>query len=285
MKKVLLTVLVAAGAGVCPVEAQTFSGRLSDSMCGASHSAKAAAGSLSERQCIFECVKALATFVLVDENKQVIPIANPDAAGLPLYAGRLVRITGERKRDAIFVSKVEAIPAHLHLGHVVTNWRDTPGTRGFLPVAVDEARTAVMHARLASSAADLDGIKLHAAHVVHALDPSAEPKGPGAGYGVKRAATGALQHLELAIKSEGASASVHTHAAHISAPLKGVIERTDQALAVAQKIRAATDASEAAKLAGELSALMGEIAEKDLHQAQAHMELMLKAEGIFGAPR
>lgn len=290
MRTILFAVAIivgtGAGPGIDPVWAQqTFSGRLSDSKCGASHTSMATAGRLSERQCIFDCIKALATFVLVDENQQVIPIANQDVAGLPLYAGRPVRITGERKGDAIFVAKVEAIPAHLHLGHVVTNWRDTPGTRGFLPVAVDEARTAMTHAKLASTAADLDGITLHAAHVVHALDPTVEPKGPGAGYGVKKAAAGALQHLELAIKSEGATASVRTHTAQILPSLKDVIQRTDQALAIAQKVRAATDRAEASTLAGELSALIAEISGKGLLQAQTHMEMMLKAEGIFGAPR
>ena len=108
------------------------------------------AGGLTDRECLFACIKALAKYVLVDENDQVLPIANQDAMGLPLYAGRPVKLTGERKGDAIFVTKVEAIPAHLHLGHVMTNWRDTPGTRGFLPVAVDEARVAVLHAGLAA---------------------------------------------------------------------------------------------------------------------------------------
>ena len=37
---------------------QVFSGRLSDSMCGASHQMKAA-GKMSERECRFECIKAL----------------------------------------------------------------------------------------------------------------------------------------------------------------------------------------------------------------------------------
>ena len=39
---------------------QIWSGRLSDSMCGASHHAKATAGNMSERECIFECIKGLA---------------------------------------------------------------------------------------------------------------------------------------------------------------------------------------------------------------------------------
>ena len=96
-----------------PVTAQqTFTGRLSDSLCGASHQTKAAAGGLADRECLFACTKALATYVLVDENNKMLPIANQDAMGLPLYAGRPVKLTGERKGDAIFVTKVEAgIPA------------------------------------------------------------------------------------------------------------------------------------------------------------------------------
>src|SRR4029079_8257147 len=104
------------------------------------------AGGLTDRECLFACIKGLAKYVLVDENHQVWPIANQDAMGLPLYAGRPVKLTGERKDDAIFVAKIEAIPAHLHLGHVMTNWRDTPGTRGFLPVAIDEAPVAALNA-------------------------------------------------------------------------------------------------------------------------------------------
>src|SRR5207244_11758232 len=148
---------------------------------------------LTDRECLLACINALAKYVLVDAEGQVLAIANQDAMGLPLYAGRPVRITGERTGDTIVVAKIEAIPAHLHIGHVMTNWRDTPGSRGFLPVAVDEARVAVLHAGLAVNSANLDDIKLHAGHVLHALDPAVERAGPGAGYGVRKAAAGALQ--------------------------------------------------------------------------------------------
>src|SRR6266850_683510 len=226
--------LLLAFAAVMPVAAQqTFTGKISDSMCGASHPARAAAGELTDRQCLLACIKGLATYVLVDQNNQVLPIANQDAIGLPLYAGRPVKLTGERQGDAIFVTKVEAIPAHLHIGHVMTNWRDTPGTRGFLPVAVDEARVAGLHARLAAKAASLDEITLHAGHVLNALDPSVEPKGPGAGYGVKKAAAGALQHLEFAAresKTGGATENITTHAAQVSSSLSHVLQLVDQAI-------------------------------------------------------
>jgi hypothetical protein len=239
---------------------------------------------VTERQCILACIKALSKWVLVDQNGQVTPIANQDAMGLPLYAGRPVRLTGERKGDAIFVTRVEAIPAHLHLGHVMTNWRDTPGTRGFLPVAIDEARVAVLHAKLGAKGS-LDDMKLHAGHVLHALDPALEPKGPGAGYGTKKAAAGALQHLEFAAKAEGATDSVTTHASQVSASLTAALQSIDRAIAGAQQIRATSDAAEAARLAADLVALATRLADEELPQAHTHMSSMLKAEGILGAPR
>jgi hypothetical protein len=264
---------------------QAFTGRISDSTCGASHQSKAAASGLTDRQCLLACIKVLSKYVLVDRNNQVIPIANQDAMGLPLYAGRPVTITGERKGDAVWVTKVEAIPAHLHLGHVMTNWRDTPGGRGFLPVAVDEARVAVLHAGLAVKSASLDDMKLHAGHVLHALDPAVEPKGPGAGYGIKKAAAGALQHLDLAAKAEGATANITTHAAQVSSSLSATLGLVDQGIAAAQKIRAATDATGAAGPAADLAALTRRIADEGLQPAQTQMELILKGEGLFGVPR
>jgi hypothetical protein len=285
--KTILTwaLLLALATTVIPAAAQeTFTGRLSDSTCGTSHQAKSAAG-LTDRQCLIACIKALAKYVLVDRNAQVLPIANQDAMGLPLYSGRPVRITGELRDGAVFVTKVEAIPAHLHIGHVMTNWRDTPGSRGFLPVAVEEARIAVQHARLAATSTALDDIKLHAAHVLHALDPAVEPKGPGAGYGVRKAAASARQHLDLATAADGATASITTHAAAVSSSLSDVLQWVDQAVASGQRILAATDAVGAAGQAADLAALTLRIGDEGLQQAQTHMGLMLKAEGLVGMPR
>jgi hypothetical protein len=188
-------------------------------------------------------------------------------------------------------------PAHNHIGHVMTNWKETPGTQGFLPVAVADAKVAVTHAGFMQKSPDnLDSIKLHAGHVLNALDPSLEPKGPGSGFGLKRAAAGAMQHIQLAAKSEGASKGVQTHADHVTASLTNVGQWTDQAIATAQKLRAATSASEAAPLIAELIAQLNMIssgidANKDgsigwqpgeggLAQAQTHMGLMMKGEGL-----
>ncbi len=284
MQRAFYGVLMIALATVVSAAAQQgFSGRLSDSTCGASHEAKA--GGLSDRQCLLACVRALAKYVLVDQHNQVIPIANQDAMGLPLYAGRPVKLTGESRGDAVFVTKVEAIPAHVHLGHVMTNWKDTPGMRGFLPVAADEARVAVLHANLAAKGAGVNDITLHVGHVLHALDPALEPNGPGAGYGVRKAAAGAQQHLDLAAKAEGATTDISTSGAQVSRSLTSVLQWVDHAVAAAQKARTAADAAEAARAAADLAALARRISDEGLAQARTQMDRLLKTEGLLGAPR
>jgi hypothetical protein len=262
---------------------QTFTGRLSDAKCGASHPVRAA--SETDRQCALACITALHKYVLVDRENKVVPIANQDAMGLPLYAGRPVRITGDMRGDVVFVAKVEATPAHLHIGHVMTNWRDTPGARGFLPVAVDEGVVALQHARLAAGSARLEDVHLHAGHVLHALDPGVEPKGPGAGYGVKKAVAGATQHLGFAVTAEGATADVATQATAVLALLASVTQRVDQAIATAQRVRSATDMATASSAAADLVAMTERIAVEGLEPARTHMHQLLKAEGLLGAPR
>ena len=188
-------------------------------------------------------------------------------------------------------------PAHTHIGHVMTNWKDTPGMSGFLPAAAADAKIAAIDAALAAKTPDnLDAMKTHAGHVLNALDPTLVAKGPGSGYGVKKAATGALQHIGLAAKSEGASANVKTHTTHVSASLEDVVKWTDEAIGTAQKIQASTSAAEASKLVTDLVAQTNAInsgmdANKDgnigwqtgeggLAQAQTHMGLMMKGEGM-----
>jgi hypothetical protein len=190
-----------------------------------------------------------------------------------------------------------ANPAHTHIGHVMTTWKDTPSMMGFLPAAVADAKVAAAHAGLAAKSPDnLDAMKMHAGHVLNALDPTLMAKGPGSGYGVKKAAAGALQHIGFAAKAETASAAVKTHATHVSASLDDVIKWTDEAIGTAQKIQASTSAPEAAKLVTQLVEQTNAIAngidankdgtigwqtgEGGLAQAQTHMALMMKAEGL-----
>src|SRR6185503_14912602 len=114
--------------------------------------------------------------------------------------------------------------------------------------------------------------------VLHALDPTVEVKGPGAGYGVKKAALGARQHLDLAAGAEGASPGLTADATQVSSALANVIRSVDQAIAAAQNARALSDSAGALRAATDLAALVV-VVDQGLEQAQARMEAILKAEG------
>jgi hypothetical protein len=280
-----LSAVLIGAATISSAAQQAFSGRISDSTCGLSHAAKSSAAGQTDRQCLLACIDALAKYVLVDEAGHVVPIANQDAMGLPLYAGRPVKVTGDADGGAITVARLEAIAAHLHLLHVMTNWRDTPGARGFLPVAIDQARAAALHAGLAAKGSSLDDIKAQAGEALQALDPAIESRGADTSYGVRKAVAGALQHLEQAVKGEGATPNIITRAAAVSSSLADAQRLVDEAIAAAQGARAATERADAAARALQLAAITARLATGSLTDAQTQMNAMLEAEHLLGAPR
>lgn len=184
-----------------------------------------------------------------------------------------------------------------HIGHVTTMFNGTPMNQGLLPTAVAEAKIAAQHAALAMKATgNLDQMKLHAGHVLHALDPTIEAAGPGLGYGLKRAAMGVAQHVGLAAKVEGASKGVMTHSNHVATSANNVVKWSDELIGVAREIRAASNASQVNAHLPHLNAvaqqlLAGVDANRDgsvgwqegeggLQQAETHMGLMMKGEGL-----
>jgi hypothetical protein len=180
-----------------------------------------------------------------------------------------------------------------HIGHVMESFNGTPMNMGLLPTAMAEAKVAAQHAGLAAKATTLAMIQTHAGHVINAIDPTVVAQGPGLGYGVKKAATGAATHADLAGKAPEANAGVKMHAMHVNTAAKNAAAKADEVVAIAQKIRASTSMDEAAKLAAEMQMKAEQITsgvdadkngtiswdapEGGLMQAQAHMELMKKA--------
>jgi hypothetical protein len=191
----------------------------------------------------------------------------------------------------------QANPAHTHVGHVMDGFSGTPNGQGLLPTAQAEAAIAAQHAGFAArDPENLAAMKQHAAHVLHALDPSRIAQGPGLGYGVKRAAEGVAAHIGLAGSSDGASANVGTHAQHVAASARTVVARADEAIEVAVRIEAAATAAEAAPLVAQLHALTTRIVEGHdangdgrvtweegeggLQHVEQHMNLLRSAEGL-----
>lgn len=195
------------------------------------------------------------------------------------------------------VVKVPAGAVGMHIGHVVNSFRDTPAEQGLLPTALAEARIAIVHAGLAARApTNLDAMKTHAGHVINAVDPTVMAVGPGLGYGVKKAAMGMATHIELAAKAEGASANVIAHSTHVAMSARNTVLRSDQVVALAQRIQAATSAADAAPLVTQLVTLTQQLVagadangdgkvtweqgEGGLQQAQDHLILMLAGEHL-----
>jgi hypothetical protein len=86
---------------------QTWSGKISDSACGAKHEEAAEnEGVMPDRDCTQACVRGGSKYVLVVDGK-VFQIANQDNKDLAAHAGHAVKMTGELKGNTITVSKIE----------------------------------------------------------------------------------------------------------------------------------------------------------------------------------
>lgn len=190
---------------------------------------------------------------------------------------------------------VPAGPVGVHIGHVVNAFGDTPNGQGLLTTAMAEARIAAQHATLAMrQPGNLDYMKTHAGHVINALDPTIVAAGPGLKYGLRKATTGVVTHIELAAGAQGASPNVITHARHVATSARNTLARADQLVALAQKVQAATTASEAAALVSQMASLADQLiagadanadgkitweqGEGGLQQCDEHVKLMLAAE-------
>jgi hypothetical protein len=101
------------GAGSRPAAAeQTWSGAISDSMCGVSHAAMSSNGAkVTDRDCTVACVSYQTAdspkFVFVSQGK-VYPIANQKFGGLARYAGQPISLTGDLNNGTITVSRIDA---------------------------------------------------------------------------------------------------------------------------------------------------------------------------------
>ena len=205
-------------------------------------------------------------------------------------------------------------PVHAHIMRVMTSSNDTPGTKGLLPTAIEDADIVVEQMERADLEGRINDFVLYGGYVLNALDPGAETDAllktayarlpttylkieiPGTGYGLKKAIAGALRHVQLAAKTEGASDNVKTHSTHVTASLENVAKWTDAAIAIARKLLVAKDVGDGQPLVDELVGLAGQIAtghdanndaqigwqtgEGGLRQAHTHMRLMMKGEGM-----
>ena len=104
MKSMMLGVVLSVlGVGGVLAADQTWTGAISDKMCGANH--KSMGAKMTDRECTQACAKGGAPYVLLSGGK-VYQLTNHDA-DLQIHAGHTVNLTGELKGDTIRVSKIE----------------------------------------------------------------------------------------------------------------------------------------------------------------------------------
>jgi hypothetical protein len=154
---------------------------------------------------------------------------------------------------------VESSPeARAHIEHALQAFPATPDGSGLIDTAVADARVALLHAGLAASdLGDLNNMKLHVRHVLHAVDPEQVDGGPGSGYGAMKAAEEAAKHIELAAQAEGASEQVRTHASHIATSSRNAAERMERIASMAAEVEGVASPSVAAPLVQEIEELAG----------------------------
>jgi len=105
----LATLLMALVPLFTMAATKTWTGKIGDSMCGATHKmvkeheqkgeiSKTAPAADKDRECTVACVKAGGKYILASQGK-VFEIENQDFAGLSEHAGHTVKLTGDLNAD------------------------------------------------------------------------------------------------------------------------------------------------------------------------------------------
>jgi len=106
--KIVISCVVSGFLAIVPVFAaeQTWTGQISDSMCGAKHMlGEHGKKPMSDRDCAQACLQMGALYVLVVDGK-VFKLINHDA-DLKVHAGHTVNLTGNLTGETIRVTKIE----------------------------------------------------------------------------------------------------------------------------------------------------------------------------------
>lgn len=168
--------------------------------------------------------------------------------------------------------------AHSHVGHALTAWPDTPGQKGLLEVARMEAKVAAEHAAYAvEGARNIASVKLHAGHVLHAVDPKLLPDGPGAGYGLTRALQGSVEHLGYAREVPDAGANLRAGLPAVIAELDALRRESQVLAALARDARLSADEAHVVTYAQDM-ARRSTLVVAGLDQAQRRLDAVLAAE-------
>lgn len=154
--------------------------------------------------------------------------------------------------------------AHVHIGHAITAWNDTPGRQGLLVVAELAAVTAETNSQLMLKAArdgDIAKTKRFLEQIAMALDPQYyDPEGSENAYGIRRGTAEAMTHLTLSAGVFDATPNVQRTVTQTNVRAQDILDSADE---LAVYISAGLESNEALELeiiAEEVSLLVRSIA-------------------------
>jgi hypothetical protein len=189
-------------------------------------------------------------------SRRTASLVSAAAAAMVPTVGALLALGGVPR----LASAQQPTPALTHLAHVATRFDGAPGGRGLTVTAAHEVNAAMMHAnRAAGRPDDLEAMKSHVRHLLHALAPAAGASGPGLGYGVRRAADGVATHIEMAAKDPGASETIRKLAPAVATASRALAARAQAMAELGARVLAAKTAADARPLVQDLRTMALEL--------------------------
>lgn len=181
--------------------------------------------------------------------------------------------------------------AMTHFAHIATGFPKAPASRGLAVTAAVEVNAAMHHANLAAGDTDnLNQMKTHARHVLHALAPTTEVDrrpggptrvtGPGIQFGVIPAAEAIAASIALAVKAADASPAIRTLGPNVATSAQAVATRARVMLELGDRILASSSAAAAAALVQQLRAQALALDTNGLNPLEAALYSILEAEQL-----
>lgn len=156
------------------------------------------------------------------------------------------------------VSTQVPLKSHVHIGHAMTGWRDTPGELGLFTTAEQEAKTAYEQATLAvENSNDTSLTKKYIRNVRYALDPESEPDGAEPSYGFIRAIKSSQDHVLFAAESDDASENIKSFSLQWYINTNVLLARSELVMAISEEILNSNSSEEIKILAEETQLLTG----------------------------
>lgn len=143
--------------------------------------------------------------------------------------------------------------SHVHVGHAITGWPDTPGQQGLFVTAEEKGRSALQHALEANQPGKSpDQIQASIRWVVLDVDPGAADRRAGDRFGLRQALQGAIDHVGFAAEVDDASRNVKASAPRVVGNAGAVLARCDSIVAFGKEAMASSNPQEVKVLATEI---------------------------------